>query len=218
MFTLLAAVASLWFLNAISSVRGALYVIDPLESTTCHGGKPCTVQWVDDGIQPLLTSIGACTVGLYHGEMELVQQIAPIDVSTAHSLEFTPNPNAGPNSNTYFIAFESTELKINGTSYRAYSTSFKIDQMRGSFDSPVPSLTSSIRIPVSVLNPPPNAITSTEFVGGASPTPTPTPSLATSTIAPFGPTPLSGSNGALRTPRMPLAGIFLIGLSFSCLY
>jgi hypothetical protein len=80
-----------WFSTFLSLVNGALYVSDypslhefiveinnvrlllsqvnsPLPSTTCSAGKPCTVQWLDDGEQPLLTAMGACTVGLYYGE------------------------------------------------------------------------------------------------------------------------------------------------------
>jgi len=43
----------------------ALQVTVPQPSTVCHGGQPCTVEWLDDGTSPLLTAIGICTVGLY---------------------------------------------------------------------------------------------------------------------------------------------------------
>ncbi|KII91792.1 hypothetical protein PLICRDRAFT_105118, partial [Plicaturopsis crispa FD-325 SS-3] len=65
---------------------------------TCYGGQPCTVQWLDDGSQPLLTSIGMSYVGLYTGDQHLVQEIQPVDVSAALSLTFTPDPKAGPNT------------------------------------------------------------------------------------------------------------------------
>ncbi|EGO01311.1 hypothetical protein SERLA73DRAFT_50720, partial [Serpula lacrymans var. lacrymans S7.3] len=75
-------------------------VTSPLLGSSCHGGQPCTVQWLDDGQQPLLNTIGECTVGLYANEEVLVQSIRPIDVSSTHSFQFTPDPNAGPNSSS----------------------------------------------------------------------------------------------------------------------
>ena len=84
-------------------------VINPLETTVCHGGQPCPVQWLDDGEQPLLTTMGPCHVSLYaenevrlyvHSRFSiwanvtqiLIQQIEPVDVSTTHSLTFTVKP------------------------------------------------------------------------------------------------------------------------------
>ncbi|KDQ56634.1 hypothetical protein JAAARDRAFT_296512 [Jaapia argillacea MUCL 33604] len=85
-------------LNLITTVHAGLYVVTPSDGSTCHGGQPCTVTWLDDGELPLLTSIGACTVGLYTKDEQLLQQIEPVDVASTHSLTFTPNPEAGPNS------------------------------------------------------------------------------------------------------------------------
>ena len=79
-----------------------------METTVCHGGQPCPVQWLDDGEQPLLTTMGPCYVSLYAGNearlyvhvhffiwsnvaQVLIQQIEPVDVSTTHSLTFTVN-------------------------------------------------------------------------------------------------------------------------------
>ncbi|KAF8273585.1 hypothetical protein EI94DRAFT_1563548, partial [Lactarius quietus] len=75
-------------------------VINPTTQTVCHGGEPCPVEWLDDGQNPLLITMGPCYVALYSGNEELIQQIDPVDVSTSHSLIFTPSPNAGPNSST----------------------------------------------------------------------------------------------------------------------
>ncbi|KAF8497449.1 hypothetical protein F5888DRAFT_1569876, partial [Russula emetica] len=78
-------------------------VINPVGTTVCHGGQPCPVQWLDDGEQPLLAAMGPCYVALYaenEARLYLIQQIEPVDVSTTHSLTFTPSPDAGPNSNT----------------------------------------------------------------------------------------------------------------------
>jgi len=157
---------ALLFLNAVS-VYGSLYVINPLSGSTCHGSQPCTVDWLDDGTEPLLSSIGACTVGLYTGQEKLVQTITPVDVSSTHSLQFTPDPKAGPNSNTYYIAFTSTTLKAqNGSGYfQAFSPNFSLDKMTGSFASPVPSDTATQPIPSTVAYPPNNPVTSTSIVG-----------------------------------------------------
>jgi hypothetical protein len=64
-------------------------VVNPQASTPCQAGRKCLVEWLDDGRVPLLTSMGASTVGLYHDDQRLVQQITPVDVSAVHSLEFT---------------------------------------------------------------------------------------------------------------------------------
>jgi hypothetical protein len=42
-------------------------VITPVETTVCHGGQPCPVQWLDDGEEPLLAALGPCYVSLYAG-------------------------------------------------------------------------------------------------------------------------------------------------------
>ena len=80
-----------------------------METTVCHGGQPCPVQWLDDGEEPLLATMGACYVSLYAGNearlyvhnqfstwtnvaQKLIQQIEPVDVSTTHSLNFTVKP------------------------------------------------------------------------------------------------------------------------------
>ena len=71
---------------------GAGQVTEPVTGTTCHGGKPCKVVWLDNGVVPLLAQIGPCHVALYHGVEQLVQQIDPVNVATQHSLQFTVRP------------------------------------------------------------------------------------------------------------------------------
>lgn len=46
----------------------SLQVIQPSARSKCHGGQTCIIQWLDDGIYPLLSAIGVCTVGLFTGE------------------------------------------------------------------------------------------------------------------------------------------------------
>ncbi|KIO11058.1 hypothetical protein M404DRAFT_75987, partial [Pisolithus tinctorius Marx 270] len=72
-------------------------VTNPVQSTVCTGGQSCEVDWVDNGESPLLSDIGECTVGLYSGEMALVQSLPSVDVSSTSTFSFTPNPSAGPN-------------------------------------------------------------------------------------------------------------------------
>ncbi|KAH9974377.1 hypothetical protein BGW80DRAFT_178610 [Lactifluus volemus] len=133
----------------LQAVFGALYVVEPNAQTVCHGGEPCVVQWLDDGVKPLLADMGPCYVALFSGNQRLIQQIEPIDVSTNHSLTFTPNRIAGPNSNTYYVEFSSINLS---NASLAYSPNFSMDQMKGSFESPVAELTSTIPVPSSVLS------------------------------------------------------------------
>ncbi|KAJ7600514.1 hypothetical protein C8J56DRAFT_1038158 [Mycena floridula] len=107
------------------------------------------VEWLDDGQRPLLSAVGVSYVGLYTGKQKLVQTITPVDVSASLSLTFVPNPEAGPNSDTYYIGFTSV-AKINGSSTLNFSPFFKLDQMSGSFASPLAAATSSIPIPSAI--------------------------------------------------------------------
>ncbi|PBK66342.1 hypothetical protein ARMSODRAFT_960331 [Armillaria solidipes] len=136
--------------NAALSVR-SLYVIEPDSGSSCHGGQNCTVEWLDDGVRPLLSSFGVSIVGLYTGTQQLVQNIDPVDTSTTHSLTFTPIPEAGPDSDTYYICFTSTSVFDNGTAVMAFSPFFQLDQMTGSFGTPLESATASIAIPTSLM-------------------------------------------------------------------
>ncbi|KAI0725082.1 hypothetical protein C8Q72DRAFT_854465 [Fomitopsis betulina] len=82
----------------LEDVSATLYVNNPVATSICYGEQPCTVTWLDDGQAPLLSDIGACYVGLYNGNGTLIQQIEPVNVANVHSLTFTPDPAAGPNS------------------------------------------------------------------------------------------------------------------------
>ncbi|GLB39812.1 hypothetical protein LshimejAT787_0703220 [Lyophyllum shimeji] len=146
-----ALVLAFWILNLALLVDAGVYVLKPAAGSKCHGGQTCTIEWLDDGIVPLLSAAGVCTFGLYHGKQKLVQAIAPADVSKTHSVTFKPAPAAGPNSNAYYIGIISTTFKDNSsTPYIAFSPFFSIDQMTGSFDNPLPEATSSIPIPSSL--------------------------------------------------------------------
>ncbi|KAF8622399.1 hypothetical protein AX15_007051 [Amanita polypyramis BW_CC] len=125
-------------LSAALLARAEIYVTEPASGSTCHGGKSCTVQWLDDGNTPLLSSVGLCTVGLYTNHLQLVQALAYVNVSETHSFTFTPIPSAGPNSDAYYISF----APVSDMSYRGFSAWFALDDMTGSFSSPDPAATS----------------------------------------------------------------------------
>ncbi|KAF5384105.1 hypothetical protein D9615_003345 [Tricholomella constricta] len=148
--TTLALVLAFWILNFALLADAGVYVLKPEARSKCHGGKACTIEWLDDGIQPLLSAAGLCTFGLYTGKQKLVQALPPADVSLIHSVTFKPNPAAGPNSDAYYIGIISTTFKDNSSApYIAFSPFFSIDDMTGSFDNPLPEATSAILIPSS---------------------------------------------------------------------
>ncbi|KAH9990206.1 hypothetical protein BJV74DRAFT_443849 [Russula compacta] len=202
------------------TVFSALYVVSPTAQTVCHGGQPCAVQWLDDGEEPLLTAMGPCYVALYTGNEMLIQQIEPVDVSINHSLTFTPSPDAGSNSDTYYIAFTSISSPNSSDPLQAFSATFSLDRMSGSFDSQVPELTSMIPVPSSVLSAHPHPISTSLLSGSLSTTMT----LSSSSGSISGPSSTSPSDSA--TPSRSNAAtrqssrlwvIALVGLSISFL-
>ncbi|KAJ3496508.1 hypothetical protein NLJ89_g10476 [Agrocybe chaxingu] len=164
--SLMALALAIICLDFVMLVNAGLYIVEPRQGTTCRGGQLCTVTWLDDGTRPLLSAIGVSTIGLYTGKQQLVQRIAPVDVSTAQSLTFTPNPAAGPNSDDYYISITSTTLKGNESiPYSGFSAWFSLTGMSGSFDTPLPAATSSIPIPASLTRTS-SAVTSTSTIVG----------------------------------------------------
>ncbi|KAJ7777900.1 hypothetical protein DFH07DRAFT_796539 [Mycena maculata] len=145
-----------------------LYFIEPANGSTCTGGSPCTIDWLDDGNAPLLNLIGTVTCGLYTGNQQLVQTIQPVDVSSIHSVQFTPNAEAGPNSGSYYIAFTSTSATVNGTKYIAFSPFFNLNGMSGSFSSPLAAATSTIPIPSSLTRQSSSDTVGTTIIVGSS--------------------------------------------------
>jgi hypothetical protein len=45
-----------------------LQFIQPASGSTCTGGTPCVLSWLDDGDSPLLNAVGVVTAGLFHGK------------------------------------------------------------------------------------------------------------------------------------------------------
>ncbi|KAI0922864.1 hypothetical protein AcW1_002586 [Taiwanofungus camphoratus] len=203
-----------FFCSALLSVQATIYVTQPKTGSTCYGGQPCTVSWLDDGEQPLLNEIGPCFVGLYDGNDVLVQQIEPADVSAVHSLQFTPDPNAGPNSGSYYINFTSVNAVGEATQYIQYSPFFTLASMSGSFSSPVPSDTSTIVVPSSILSPSatmslttpagPSTLRSPSASISASSSPAKSGGSSRNSAAPS----LSASSSGLITSRVPGSSAF----------
>ncbi|KAJ7291049.1 hypothetical protein C8J57DRAFT_1271225 [Mycena rebaudengoi] len=161
----------IWLLAAFLALDSALLVsadvffLKPEDGSTCTAGVPCTIEWIDDGNTPQLSAVGVVTAALYTGEQQVVQRITPLDVSTIHSIEFTPNAQAGPDSDTYYVAFTSITSKVNGTASISFSPFFRLEGMSGSFDSPLPAATSTIPIPGSLTRSSTNKVGTTITVG-----------------------------------------------------
>ncbi|KAJ7647027.1 hypothetical protein FB45DRAFT_186799 [Roridomyces roridus] len=176
---LLAALVALDFSLLASA---GVFFIEPASGSTCTAGSPCTMEWVEDGISPLLNAVDLVTAGLFHGEQQLVQSIAPLNVANGHSVQFTPNAKAGPDSSAYYIAFQSTSARVNSTKYIAFSPFFTLKGMSGSFESPLAAATSSIPIPstLSQASSGGGSIATTIVIGAppsSSVSPSPTPAV-----------------------------------------
>ncbi|CAL1709696.1 unnamed protein product [Somion occarium] len=184
-----------------STVRATIFVTAPLKDSECFGGQPCTVQWVDNGVIPLLSNIGPCYVGLYNGDQVLVQQIEPVDIAITLSLSFIPNQQAGPDSNTYYINFTSVNpLGNSAAHYIQYSPFFRLTGMSGSFNSPVASATSSLTVPSSVASAPPNSISVTVTIPVTVGPPSVSPPSASQTLPVFSsPSAASSASSSLPT-------------------
>ncbi|KDR77299.1 hypothetical protein GALMADRAFT_225415 [Galerina marginata CBS 339.88] len=182
--TYLALALAILLTDAAVLVNAALFIVQPSQGSTCTGGKPCTVTWVDDGTRPLLSAVGVSTVGLFTGHQKLVQTITPVDVGSAHSFTFTPNPAAGPNAGSYYVAITSTSLKGNDSvPYSGWSPFFNLVGMSGSFDSPLPAATSPISIPASLTQSSTRSRSSTITVGTL-PTAQPSPPVISPSVTP----------------------------------
>jgi len=123
-----------------------VYITSPTASSNFSAGVSSPITWQDDGKQPTPKDIGPSKVGLYVGNVNqqvLVQTISTnTDVSQASSIDFTPEAGAGPDSDQYFIRFDSLSLKQNGTNFpvQAFSHKFALNKMTGSFNASVSSI------------------------------------------------------------------------------
>ncbi|KLO06740.1 hypothetical protein SCHPADRAFT_861029 [Schizopora paradoxa] len=141
MFTSTFAVLSL-----AAAASATVFITDPTASTTCSGGQVCQINWQDDGATPSLAQFGAAEVFLGIGNAQqqtMLQTISPsVNVSTTSAIQFTVDPNAGGNSNDYFIRVQSIALKdASNPQFPAlsFSAKFTLNNMKGSFNASVQS-------------------------------------------------------------------------------
>jgi hypothetical protein len=127
-----------------TSALGTVFITAPVATTSWQAGQKQTVTWQDDGKAPDLKTFGPAVISIYAGnakEQTGLQVISPsTDVSTASSIDFTPDPKIGPESDNYFIRFESINAKDSAAPQfpaLAFSAKFKLTGMSGTFNSTV---------------------------------------------------------------------------------
>ncbi|TDL28002.1 hypothetical protein BD410DRAFT_680260, partial [Rickenella mellea] len=138
--------SSLISLALAGSAFATVFVTSPIASTSCSSKSPCTVSWKDDGNAPTLQQFGPAKISVYVGNAQQqtpLQLIVPsTDVSTSNSVIFTPDPTIGPNSNAYFVRFESLGFKDPANPQfpaLAFSAKFTLTDMTGTFSPAVQS-------------------------------------------------------------------------------
>lgn len=126
-------------LSLISAAFATVYVTQPVASTVDTGGQPAVVTWQDSGTSPSLVQFGNASIAIYAGnalqQTSLQVLNASVDVSQISSISFTPSPTIGPNSDHYFIRFQS--LSLNASTGLAFSAQFTLNNMTGTFSSTV---------------------------------------------------------------------------------
>ncbi|KAK7057299.1 hypothetical protein R3P38DRAFT_3341669 [Favolaschia claudopus] len=199
-------------------VNAGVYFIQPASGSKCKAGAECTVQWDDDGILPLLNDVGIVTAGLYTGKQQLVQSLPPLDVASRQSIKFTPMAQAGPNSESYYLAFKSTTAKLNGTDYLAFSPFFSLEGMSGDFSSPLASATTTFSTPKFLSNTG-TLIPTTIVVGNVDTSLPPSPSPSASSPSPSSQSSASetskSSSSRFTTSSLPPSSSSSIAASFT---
>lgn len=178
---------------ALSAVAfGKVFITEPVSTTSWAAGTPQTVSWQDDGAAPDLKSFGPAKISIYVGgaqQQTLLQTITPsLDVSTAGSVQFTPDPSIGPNSDQYFIRFESISLKDPTTPTApalSFSAKFAMTGMTGTFSPEIQAQINSLSLaptaaPSTSAAVPVKTGPSTTQTGGAANTPAAKPATTSS--------------------------------------
>jgi len=124
----------------VGHALGAVFITNPVNTTSASGGNALTVSWKDDSATPTLAQIGACSIGIYVGnslqQTEIQNINASVDVSTTSSVSFVVDSTIGPNSNLYFVRFTSLGLADATNSqfnYESFSAKFTLTNMTGTF-------------------------------------------------------------------------------------
>jgi len=129
-----------------SQVSATIYVTQPVASTVCAAGAPCTLAWNDDGNAPSLATIGACSIDLCTGGVQqqtCLENLSPsTDVSQTAQLSYTVNPSIGESGNMWFIKFTSLAYKDPTNPqfpFTAFSAKVTLTGMTGTFNATVES-------------------------------------------------------------------------------
>jgi len=185
--------------SLVSVAFASVSVTTPVASTVDSGGKSAQVVWMDDGAPPTLQAFGNSTISIYTGNSIQQTNLQVLsngtDVSAVSSITFTPDPTIGPNSDKYFIRFESISNRnaTTGAFYEAFSAQFTLDSMTGTFSA-------SVSAEIAGLSTAPlGAQTSS---GSASPSSSSAPSLTTGK-----PSSASSSTSATAKPSSGAMGL-----------
>ncbi|KAF9559804.1 hypothetical protein CPC08DRAFT_708555 [Agrocybe pediades] len=131
-------------LTFASAAFATVFVTNPVESTTLAAGQAANINWQDDGVAPSLKDFGPAIISIYVGNarnqtrLQTIQE--NVDVSQVNSIVVTPDATIGPNSNEYFIRFESVSLKDAAQPQfpaLAFSHKFSLSGMTGTFSDEV---------------------------------------------------------------------------------
>ncbi|KAJ7783008.1 hypothetical protein B0H16DRAFT_1297813, partial [Mycena metata] len=116
----------------------------PTQAISFTGGQQANITWIDDGAAPTLAQFGLAKASIYAGnsaQQTSLQTISEsIDVTNPMFLVFTPDASIGPNSDQYFIRFDSLALKDTANPAipaLAFSHTFTMSAMTGVFNAEV---------------------------------------------------------------------------------
>jgi len=133
-------------LSLAAAASATVFITSPTASTTCTGSQVCQINWEDNGATPSLAAFGTAEVFLGVGNAQqqtMLQTISnSVNVSTTSAIQFTVDPNAGGNSNDYFIRVQSIGLKdTTNPQFPAlsFSAKFTLNGMKGTFNATVQS-------------------------------------------------------------------------------
>jgi hypothetical protein len=131
------------------------------------------VSWNDDGVAPVLATIGVCDIFLCTGgqqQQTCLQNIGTDDVSLTASVTFVPTANVGPDGAWYFIKWISRTFMdpANPTfPYAAYSAKFTLTGMTGTFNATVQAQINSVAATTAAVSTPAAAATTSAAASGS---------------------------------------------------
>ncbi|TFK29536.1 hypothetical protein FA15DRAFT_684709 [Coprinopsis marcescibilis] len=123
-----------------AQVFATVFITTPTAVTTFAGGQTATIVWEENGEEPSLADFGPARISIYVGNPQQQTELQVIsedtDVSEETSIEFIVDATIGPNSDEYFIRFDSLEAR-NPAEPRfpaqAFSAKFNLNSMTGEF-------------------------------------------------------------------------------------